>query len=67
MKLLKADKDFLDRTALEVMKIYISARRPQSFGDSMSISRISYKQALAMLEIRNNELSTLIKETLKNE
>lgn len=58
----KEDKLFLDKAAIEVMKIYINSKPPQGFDDSVKISRVSYSQALAMLEVRKNQLSKMIEE-----
>jgi hypothetical protein len=44
--------DFLDKVAIETMKIYLVNKQPQSYEDSLSIARISYKQAQAMLEAK---------------
>lgn len=53
---------YLDEVAIENMKVLLAVRPPQGFADSMSIARVSYKQALAMLEIKENSLETLAQE-----
>lgn len=60
---IKKNYDYLDKVALETMKEYISKKPPQGFNDSMSIARVSYKQALAMLEVRESSLLTLAVES----
>lgn len=57
-----SNSGFLDKIAIEVMKVYMTKQNPHNFGDSVSISRIAYKQALAMLMIRENSLITLAEE-----
>lgn len=65
--------DFLDKIAIQTMISYLNKRPPTGFHDSMSISRLSYKHALAMLEVRENSLISLateaglIKKTKKDE
>ena len=61
-EILQENKLFLDEVALETMKVYITRKPPQSFEDSISIARVAYRQALAMLEIRENSLLRLAKD-----
>lgn len=67
-QLILENKEFLDRVAIEVMKVYVSRQPPKGFTDSMSIARVAYRQSLALLEVRENELVNLAKEVklLKN-
>lgn len=53
------DLEFLDRVAERTMTEYFSTH-PNGFKDSLLIARLSYTQALAMLEIKNNGLQELI-------
>lgn len=62
---LKENQNFLDDVAKEVMKVYVGVRPPTSFEDSLSIARVSYKQALAMLEVRENALVGIAKDESK--
>lgn len=57
------DKEFLDKTALELMKIYIGGQRPKDWSESMTVSRMCYRQALSMLDVRNKQLQSIIDET----
>lgn len=52
MKLLKDHEDFLDKVALEVALTYVKMKPPHSPSDNVKIATISYKQALAMLEVK---------------
>ena len=61
--LIKEERAYLDRVALVVLECYVSNQKPKGFEDSMSLSRVAYKQALAMLEVRENSLKTLAKES----
>ena len=49
--------------ALEVMKVYVGNQPPQNFGNSLSIAKISYKQAIAMLDVKLNYVEDLINES----
>lgn len=62
-QLTEEDKEFLDRTALELMKIYINGQRPKDFGESMTVARLCYRQALSMLDVKNKQLQDIIEET----
>lgn len=53
------DLEFLDRVAERTMTEYFSTH-PNGFKDSLLIARLSYTQALAMLEIKKNGLQELI-------
>lgn len=66
---IKENQKFLDKTARKVMIQYLTGSKPKGFADSMSIARVSYKQALAMLEIKLSSLSSLAKESgiMKND
>ena len=57
------EKGYLDRSALIVLEAYVSSQKPKGFEDSMSLARVAYKQALAMLEVRETSLVTLAKES----
>lgn len=58
---LEENEYFLDEVATEVMKIFIQQRNPSNFGDSVQVSRIAYRQAIAMLQTKKN-LSPLLDE-----
>ena len=60
---IKNNLDFLDKVAISAMTSYIDRSPLKGFADSMSVSRIAYKQALAMLEVRENSLLSLAKES----
>ena len=57
------NKEYLDKVAIETMVSYLARSPLKGFSDSMSVSRISYKQALAMLEIRETSLESLADES----
>jgi hypothetical protein len=57
-----ANKEYLDKVAVQVMTTYLNRSPLKGFEDSMSVSRIAYKQALAMLEVRENSIITLATE-----
>ena len=46
-----------------VLEAYVSNQKPKGFEDSMSLSRVAYKQALAMLEVRETSIISLAKES----
>lgn len=52
MELLKQHEDYLDKTALEISKVYIDRQLPTSDSDRIVVATASYKQALAMLEVK---------------
>ena len=54
-EIIEDNKEYLDRVALKAMVTYL---------DSMSVSRICYKQALAMLEVRETTLISLAEDAL---
>lgn len=56
------NRKFIDEVAIETMKKYVEMKPPTSFEDSMSIARISYKQALAMLTVKKESLIKLAEE-----
>ena len=58
------NKDYLDKIAIETLVTYLNRSPPKGFSDSMSIARISYKQALAMLEVRETTLTSLAEDAL---
>lgn len=62
-KIIEDNQEFLDKIALQVMTQYVANSKPKGFADSMSIARVSYKQALAMLEVRTSSLTTLAQES----
>ena len=55
-------KSFLDKTAIDITIEYLRTQKPQGFGDSMKIARIAYKQALALLFVREKNLISLADE-----
>lgn len=61
-KLSKEDHLFLDTVALEVLKVYLNGQRPNDFKQSIQVSRVAYKQALAMLKVKNDQLLEMSKE-----
>lgn len=61
-KIIEDNKDLLDQFAMIALKTYLERSPLKGFKDSMSLARISYKQALAMLEIRENALEQLMEE-----
>lgn len=62
-KTIEDNKDFLDRVAIKTMTSYLHRSSLSGFKDSLSVSRISYKQALAMLEVRESSLKSLAEES----
>lgn len=62
-EIIEKNKDFLDEVAIKTMVSYLHRSSLTGFKDSLSVSRISYKQALAMLEVRENSLESLAKES----
>ena len=58
------NKDYLDNVALQTLITYLNRTPLKGFSDSMSVARISYKQALAMLEVRETTLISLAEEAL---
>lgn len=61
-KQIQDNKDFLDKVALETSNLYVEAKRPTGFKDSMNVSRLAYSHALAMLEVRDNSLGKLAQD-----
>lgn len=53
-------EEFLDNMAAKVMVKYFDIQQPMSWEDSMKIARLSYTQALAMLNVKENGLQELI-------
>lgn len=53
------DLEFLDRVAERVMTEYFNTH-PNGFKDNLTIARLAYSQALAMLEMKKNGLQELI-------
>lgn len=53
-------EDFLDNMATKVMVKYFDIQQPMSWEDFMKIARLSYTQALAMLNVKENGLQELI-------
>jgi hypothetical protein len=62
-EIINEEKGYLDKAALIVLEAYIVSQKPKGFDDSMSLARVAYKQALAMLEVRETSLVTLAKES----
>ena len=60
---IEKNNDFLDKVALETSLTYFTKKVPTGFKDSMSVARVSYKHALAMLTVRENNLFSLAKES----
>lgn len=60
-KITTEDENFLDSVALKAMEFYLTCGRPNSFKDNITISKASYAQALAMLEVKKQGLQDLIK------
>lgn len=60
---IKENKEYLDSVALVTMETYLQRSPLKGFNDSMSVARISYKQALAMLEVRENGILSLADES----
>ena len=58
----KDNKEYLDKVAIETMKMYLDKQRPTSFADSMTVARVAYKQAIAMLYVRDTQLQKLAEE-----
>jgi len=61
-EIIKDNRAYIDNMASKVMVTYLERSPLKGFEDSMSVARISYKQALAMLEVRDNSLLNLAKE-----
>ena len=61
---IEGNREYLDRVALETMITYLNRTPLKGFTDSMSVARISYNQALAMLEVRENTIETLASDAL---
>lgn len=53
------DLEFLDRVAERVLTEYFNVH-PNGFKDNLSIARLAYSQAIAMLEVKKNSLQELI-------
>ena len=62
-EIISKEKGYLDRAALIVLEAYVSSQKPKGFEDSMSLARVAYKQALAMLEVRETSVLSLAKES----
>lgn len=62
-EVIEKNKDFLDKVAIKTMVSYLHRSSLSGFKDSLSVSRISYKQALAMLQVRENSLESLAGES----
>lgn len=56
------NKEFLDKVAIVTLESYLHRSSPKNFADSMSLARVAYKNALGMLEVRENSLLSLAKE-----
>ena len=61
-KILEDNKEFIDTVAIETMKSYLRLKPPNSPEDSLSIARVAYRQALAMLEVRENALLPMLEK-----
>ena len=61
-KVLEDNKEFIDTVAIETMKSYLRLKPPNSPEDSLSIARVAYRQALAMLEVRENALLPMLEK-----
>lgn len=61
-ELTKEDKKFLDGVALETLLRYLDRQKPKDFKESVQVARVSYKQALAMLQVRDEQLKEIAKE-----
>tara|TARA_R110002051_G_scaffold228401_1_gene290633 strand:- start:1154 stop:1375 length:222 start_codon:yes stop_codon:yes gene_type:complete len=62
-EIISKERGYLDKVALVVLEAYVSNQKPKGFEDSMSLSRVAYKQALAMLEVRETSIISLAKES----
>lgn len=61
-KVIEDNKEFIDAVAVETMKSYLRMKPPNSPEDSLSIARVSYRQALAMLEVKENALLPMLEK-----
>lgn len=59
------DQEFLDRVAEKIVTEYFNTH-PNGFADNLKIARLAYYQALAMLQIKRNELQDLIAKSKLN-
>lgn len=50
--IIKDNEEFLDRVAIATMEFYLRRKAPDSISDATAVSKICYKQALAMLEVK---------------
>lgn len=62
-EIIDKNADFLDKVAIETSLVYFTKKVPTGFSESMSIARVSYKHALAMLTVKENNLLSLAKES----
>lgn len=58
----KEDRVFVDEIATKVLLEYIRHQKPTSFEESVQVARVSYKQALAMLKVKTEQLNGIIEE-----
>jgi hypothetical protein len=63
-EIIEENKEYLDRVAVAAMVTYLERTPLKGFSDSMSVARICYKQALAMLEVRETTLISLAEDAL---
>jgi len=54
--------EFLDKAALNIMKSYVDSQKPTDINDSVQLARIAYRGALALLEVKLNDLSKIIEK-----
>lgn len=59
---IEENKKFLDSVAKITLAQYLRKQSLTGFKDSMSLARISYKQALAFLKVREDSLVSLAEE-----
>lgn len=62
IKTIEENKGYLDSVAKITLQEYLKRAPLTGFKDSMSVSRIAYNQALAMLKVREESLISLAKE-----
>jgi hypothetical protein len=58
----KQDLEFIDQIAIQTMLFYLHLQQPASFKDSLKASRVAYRQALAMWDVKTNGLQGLADE-----
>ena len=56
------DKEYLDKVAIKCMASIIQNKIPRTPEEIRIVARMSYRQAIAMFNVRENQLDDLYKE-----